>query len=264
MNAATLRCGPIESSIPSDAYESGSCTQASQCVELSRCAIPEGGFRRHRRDRKMLCQGDMRVMICSSRTPSAMRHAILLLALLTAASFVLAGCSKSEARWTEDVQLSTGERLVVRRTHRFEVHAELGGPTSAFVLDATLESASGSTSLPTWHAPLEALILDRDPDSSGEFIVIAATDTCPIWAARGRPEPEFWQFRTRAGRWEQVPFDVRWLGKASNLLFTTGWLLEERGDLHVPIDRKRNIAERSGAPWRQRLANADPPCRGRY
>jgi hypothetical protein len=144
------------------------------------------------------------------------------------------GASVNDMRWTEPVQLASGETIRIRRHIRFRQGRALGGGW-AFAPEyktSTIDIESTGSPLATWDAPLVAMLVDRDP-ATGEWLVIASQDDLTFWNANGKPCPPQWAFRLRRGVWFLEPVPVPMLSRIPNLL------------VDVRVDDDRNFSTHS-------------------
>jgi hypothetical protein len=52
-----------------------------------------------------------------------------------------------------------------------------------------------------------------------EWVIVATTSNCEVWEERGQPEPPYWEYRLRAGKWVQVELSELSKGQETNLFF---------------------------------------------
>jgi hypothetical protein len=158
-------------------------------------------------------------------------------------AFGLASCDSTantaDLRWTEPVQLASGETVTVRR-HVFMVHNRaLGGNFSSAPIYETssLEVVGSDSELPMWDAPLVPVVLDKDGPSN-EWVIVASAEGCDIWLRNGRPRPPYWAFRLRDGEWYRVPIPESFIGRPANLFI--GFEVSDRSeDLNARIDERK-------------------------
>ena len=134
---------------------------------------------------------------------------------------LLLGCSGSSIvtrEWTEDVLLDDGKTIQVKRTVRFkESNSWSGDSYNAVEHDATIAFTGELAQLPMWQEPLMAMVLYQDSQTS-EWVVVARTTSCQLWAERGKPKPPYWEYRLKESAWHQTPLSASSLGRPANLL----------------------------------------------
>ena len=142
----------------------------------------------------------------------------LLSALLSA--LLLAGCdcmfASGETSWKEEVQLSSGTKIWVKRTAKGEASCQLGGPNSYEVNERELEviASAGLPVPPKWSSEWRDMVLDRDKDGAW-YLVVSPVDT-RHWISK----LPYAQFKAIDGKWQQVEFDKSLDGRDANLEYT--------------------------------------------
>ncbi|HEV7605968.1 MAG TPA: hypothetical protein VGO61_01420 [Steroidobacteraceae bacterium] len=53
----------------------------------------------------------------------------------------------------------------------------------------------------------------------GEWTVLATTNNCDTWYEHGKPEPPYWEFRLRNGKWIASQLSEASIGRKTNLFF---------------------------------------------
>ncbi len=139
----------------------------------------------------------------------------LLLALL-----LTSGCTgEVERRWSEEVGLDDGSVIVVDRYAKFRESNSLAGDAySSTELKSKLSFRGDLASLPPWEFPLVPLVLYRDT-AAREWVVVATTHSCDVWAERGQPVPPYWEFRLKVREWIQTELAQVSIGRKTNLFF---------------------------------------------
>lgn len=130
------------------------------------------------------------------------------------------GPNWTELKWTESVQLASGETVEIKRHIKFEQHRiwGMGGTWSAKHFEQSqIDLVEDSDTFLRWSAPLLPIYMDRDA-ASGEWIVIAVEDGDRLRPHNGAPCPPQWAFRLRSGTWYLQPVPKEFLGRRSNLL----------------------------------------------
>ena len=126
-------------------------------------------------------------------------------ALLSA--LLLAGCdcmsASGETSWQEEVQLSSGTKIWVKRTAKGEASCQLGGPNSYEVNERELEviASAGLPVPPKWSSEWRDMVLDRDKD--GTWYLVVTTSSPVNWIS----DLKYAQFKAIDGKWQQVEFD---------------------------------------------------------
>jgi len=148
---------------------------------------------------------DKRVARSGWRQPWLRAWAFVLGGLLTS---LLSGCD-THWRWNEEVVLTSGEHLTLKRSELFRVESQPGnpfklGPVPAFT---TLEVTGGPKSLvgARFEAPMDSLLIDRRT-SSEPLILITVPNTCYIYK----------QYRPDVG-WRYLAFELKGNGPAQQV-----------------------------------------------
>ncbi len=127
----------------------------------------------------------------------------------------------SKRHFREEVQLSSGEVVVVNRQFESRVLGGIGHASGWTPTYQSLELTNPRNGLnpALWEstAGVFPLIFDRDP-ASGEWFLLASISTCESWKAVGEPKLPYAEFRFRGGLWEMVDFSPRWVGREANVL----------------------------------------------
>ena len=147
-----------------------------------------------------------------------MKSSPTLTAMLLSAA-LLSGCGESvptETSWKEEVLLSDGTRIWVRRTVVGEAYTELGGYGEYQVSKEVLEviNAPGLGKPPVWSAKWSLLVLDRDKDGVW-YIVVTPLDR-EGWANL-HTKLLYAQFKAIDGQWRQVEIDPSLHARDANL-----------------------------------------------
>lgn len=132
----------------------------------------------------------------------------------------VSGCTgEVERRWTEDVELDGGKVIEVDRHVKFtESNSISGDAYSSTNLESALTFKGELSELPAWSVPLVPILLYRDMTKS-EWVIVAVTSSCDVWADRGSPVPPYWEFRLISGRWAESPLSQASIGRRTNLFF---------------------------------------------
>ncbi len=163
--------------------------------------------------------------------------------------------------WKEDVQLHSGEVIVIQRSATLSANYIAGGGGGSIVRNmtiefikpslapaelpasATLPSAATVASYPTtaWHSRFVPAIIDRDPDNQ-EWFIIGTFFHCDSWYEIGRPKLPYTEFRYRNGRWQRQPLSEKFIGRPTNLHIADRNL----ADPHLSFDLKNYALSRPG------------------
>ncbi len=132
---------------------------------------------------------------------------------------IVVGCGDSELAWTEEVRLSGGETIVVKRTAKTKPYGELGGPGGWENEGMTLQIVKPQTpdNPLIWDARFVPLLFDRD-SATGQWFIVATFYSCQSWYDLGRPALPYTEFRFRDGRWVQGPLTAALIGREGNML----------------------------------------------
>ena len=147
-----------------------------------------------------------------------MKSSPTLTAMLLSAA-LLSGCGESvptETSWKEEVLLSDGTRIWVRRTVVGEAYTELGGYGEYQVSKEVLEviNAPGLGKPPVWSAKWRTLVLDRDKD--GVWYIVVTPQDAEGWT-KLEPKLLYAQFKAIDGQWRQVEIDPKLDARTANL-----------------------------------------------
>lgn len=151
---------------------------------------------------------------------AALRYRVCCVSYLAIALLLLAGCDWHSSRtrhWMEDVLLDDGSTIQVIRSVTFGESNSVSGDAYNLVEAASTMSFTGELQhLPEWNQPLRAITLYRD-STTQEWVVVASTTSCRVWAKKGMPRPPYWEFRLADNVWREVSFSPTSVGRDSNL-----------------------------------------------
>ena len=121
-----------------------------------------------------------------------------------------------ETTWKEEVLLSDGTKIWVRRTVVGEAYTELGGYGEYQVSKEVLEviNAPGLGKPPVWSAKWSLLVLDRDKD--GVWYIVVTPQDAEGWT-KLEPKLLYAQFKAIDGQWRQVEIDPKLDARTANL-----------------------------------------------
>lgn len=162
---------------------------------------------------------------------------------------VMGACSNMRHfEWTEDVKLSDGRMIVVKRTEDYRASMDVG---AGFQRGWLLQKSSISAELPSpikrnvsWEASLVPLVLDIQPDDNAVYLV----GVVPTGAARTEwkvPNHEFYvPFRLAAEGWQRIHLADLPVFVQPNLLASGYGLFIRRGTpsgIHVDLNLKTQL-----------------------
>lgn len=144
---------------------------------------------------------------------------ILRLLLLACVGLAASACGAFGLKWKEQVQLLSGETIIVKRTAHGKSLGELGGPGGWEQSEMTLEidDPAITEKPPEWRFPYVPMLFDYDA-AKHEWFVVATFYTCKGWYDLGRPKLPYIEYRARQGKWEVVPLEPELIGRKANLL----------------------------------------------
>jgi hypothetical protein len=158
---------------------------------------------------------------------------------------VIAACGFLDEtnHWTEDVQLDDGSVITIKRHVRIATSNSWAGDVpAAHDRRATLRFTEELSDLPKWDVPLTPMVLYQDGPTK-EWVIVARTNSCDVWIARGKPFPPYWEYRLTEGQWRRVPLSETSKGRWANLLIQTRLKNLPR---HVSVDYKKpSLADRT-------------------
>ncbi len=151
----------------------------------------------------------------------------------------------SSVRFREQIQLSSGEVILVDRLFKTESFGEIGGPggwDAKFNSIEVIESNELDTP-PIWtsDAGLIPILFDRDRNTK-EWYLVTTFYSCQAWYQLGRPSLPYAEFRLRNNIWQSVPLTPSLIGRSANVLTT--------------IRNKEELALHTLATKRERMSDA--------
>ena len=143
------------------------------------------------------------------------------LTLLCTLVLTMVGCSRMSESWKEEVRLSDGRLIVVKRTAKGSITRDMAMRATGWVpRETTLRIAQvdGAAKPPVWRSGLIPVVMDYDPGSS-TWAVVATYMFCDTWYDMGRPASPYVQYISVGGdAWRVVPLQPGLIGKRANLL----------------------------------------------
>lgn len=151
---------------------------------------------------------------------AALEHALRLILLCTLV-VTMGGCSRMSESWKEEVRLSDGRLIVVKRTARGTITRDMAMRETGWEPRETtlrIAQAEGNVNPPVWRSALIPVVMDYDPASS-TWSVAATHLSCVTWYDMGRPASQYVQYISVGGEaWRVVPLQPGWAGRRANLL----------------------------------------------
>lgn len=151
---------------------------------------------------------------------TALVYALRLILLCTLV-LTMVGCSRMSESWKEEVRLSDGRLIVVKRTAKGTITRDMAMRATGWEPgETTLRIAQGDGVFnpPVWRSALLPLVMDYDPASSTRTVV-ATHLSCITWYDMGRPAWQYVQYISVGGEaWRVVPLQPGWAGRRANLL----------------------------------------------
>ncbi len=134
----------------------------------------------------------------------------------------LSGCGSrnGDLEWSEEVKLSSGPVIMVKRSVKGKAVGEWGGPGGWQSLKQTIDVVSDTNPVPApprWSEPRVPMILDYDTNRR-DWLLVATFYTCEEWWSLGRPPLPYLVWRARNGMWERVALSEELFGRPANLL----------------------------------------------
>lgn len=177
----------------------------------------------------------------------------LVLALVAISSTMLSvACGKSDLAWNEEVQLSSGQVIVVKRTAQARSLGEIGGPGGWEAEAMTVEIIEPQLAdrPAAWSFPFVPILFDRDP-GTGEWFMVATFYTCERWQQQlGKPKLPYGEWRFRQGQWQRVELSPVHVGRAANMLIS----ISSAGEPNHTLKSKDEImSDRRIAPEYRRI-----------
>ena len=121
--------------------------------------------------------------------------------------------------WKEEVQLQSGEIILVKRTAKTKAFGEIGGPGGWENEGMTVEVVKplNSENPPKWEFPFVPLVFDRDTNTK-QWFMVATFYSCQSWVALGKPALPYTEYRVINGKWVQQALSKELIGRQANML----------------------------------------------
>lgn len=164
---------------------------------------------------------------------------------------VLAACGNHRIAWTEEVRLSSGEVIDVKRSVTSQQLGEIGGSGGweAESMSLKIERPKRPSDPAEWSYPYVPVLFDQDPVSH-EWFVVATFYTCERWHELGRPKLPYAEWRYHAGQWRRVELSPAHVGRAANMLTS----IRSKGEPdHTLASKEQIMSDRRIAPEFRRV-----------
>lgn len=155
--------------------------------------------------------------------------------------------------WEEDVQLSDGAIIKVKRTDDLEIAGGSLFRTERWLQGARMMLPSKDGKPIEWQGNLLPMIVERGTDPV-EWIVIGSTISCTQFRQYDRPKPAYVQFDYANGKWTYHVVDPAFYSHVSNLL-TNGERSYQGGPITLDDKRIWNTVDKKMA---HRYLSVDP------
>lgn len=145
---------------------------------------------------------------------------VLRLILLCMPVVTMVGCNRMSESWKEEVRLSDGRLIVVKRTAKGSITRDMAMRATGWEPgETTLRIAQdGIVNPPVWRSALIPVVMDYDSASS-TWSVVATHLSCVTWYDMGRPASQYVQYISVGGEaWRVTPLQPGWDGRRANLL----------------------------------------------
>ncbi|MDY0981288.1 MULTISPECIES: hypothetical protein [Stenotrophomonas] len=151
---------------------------------------------------------------------TALVHTLRLILLCTLL-LTMGGCSRMSESWKEEVRLSDGRLIVVKRTAKGTITRDIAMRATGWKPKETtlrIAQVDGAAKPPVWRSFLIPVVMDYDPASS-TWSVVATYMWCSTWYDMGRPTSPYVQYISVGGEaWRVVPLQPGLVGRRANLL----------------------------------------------
>ncbi|MET4573258.1 hypothetical protein ABIA68_002116 [Stenotrophomonas rhizophila] len=151
---------------------------------------------------------------------TALVHTLRLI-LLCMLLLTMGGCSRMSESWKEEVRLSDGRLIVVKRTAKGTITRDIAMRATGWKPKETtlrIAQVDGAAKPPVWRSFLIPVVMDYDPASS-TWSVVATYMWCSTWYDMGRPVSPYVQYISVGGEaWRVVPLQPALVGMRANLL----------------------------------------------
>lgn len=154
-------------------------------------------------------------------TPAWIHASRLTLLCVLTLTLTLVGCSRISESWKEEVRLSDGRLIVVKRTAKGRITRDMAMRATGWIPRETtvrIGQVDGAVKPPVWRSDLIPVVMDYDAASS-TWSVVATYMWCSTWYDMGRPTSPYVQYISVGGEaWRVVPLQPGLVGRRANLL----------------------------------------------
>lgn len=173
--------------------------------------------------------------------------------------FGTAACAPRSARWTEEVELTSGEVILVVRRERYSSNTEFGGGYTNVWIDSARTEVTDSRSAPVpplLTGPREFLMrVDFDP-ATRQWYAISAVEDCPTAQRLGVMGRPYFEYVLNGTSWKRQPVSEQRIGVSANMLIMK--TLADEVD-PVKLDAKRRADSSVSLPnYLKRVLNKVP------
>jgi len=148
-------------------------------------------------------------------------RSVVRLTLLGTLALMTVSCSRMNIAWKEEVRLSDGRLIVVKRTAKGSITRDMAMRATGWEPGETtlrITQEDGTVNPPVWRSALIPVVMDYEPASS-TWSVVATYMWCSTWYDMGRPTSPYVQYISVGGEaWRVVPLQPGWVGRRANLL----------------------------------------------
>jgi hypothetical protein len=127
---------------------------------------------------------------------------------------------KGNIHFKEEIQLSSGEVIIVDRKFVTTPLGEIGGSGGWVAKYNSFEIVSPDRldNPPIWesNSGLIPVLFDRDPKTN-EWFLVTSFFMCSAWESIGKPKHPYAEFRVKNGQWHQVALSPDLFGRATNV-----------------------------------------------
>lgn len=143
------------------------------------------------------------------------------MAVLACCLLSLTACGDVNLLWSEEVALSSGKVIVVKRGATGEKLGEIGGSGGWEQKEMSVQikgEALGMFTPPIWRTAYVPMLLDYDAEKN-EWLIVATFYTCQGWVDLGKPKLPYVEYRVaEKGEWRVVPLESELYGRKANML----------------------------------------------
>jgi hypothetical protein len=183
----------------------------------------------------------------------------LIIGLLLVAT---AACAPRSAHWTEEVELTGGEVILVARRERYRSNTEFGGGYTNVWIDSARAEVTDSNTAPVSPPPLmtgerEFLTrLDFDP-ATRQWYAISAVQDCRTAQRVGLIDRPYFEYLSNGTSWRRQPVSEQRIGVTANMLIKKS--LANEAD-PVKLDAKRRADSNVSLPNHLKRVLNKVPC----